>query len=309
MRPASLAAEPPPADGSDRTSELLPSPCVGICRLDAETGWCLGCARTAEELTLWSDLPDTAQLAVWRDLPRRKALLGLSFRLLPWQGAGLLDWLAEASSRPGAAWSIGAYGAVAELMAAHGGALAAERAGGSLVLRTAGGALALAPPPGVRAFELTGRSGRIERVVLALHRVRLRDGFAAGVAELGPDEAAIDSRCQHARLFDLGLGLRPMRFCVRTAEPRLAAVLRAAVGADALAPTTGLVPHLLAASPDRVVTSPVGRIEVGGPIQRTAPSGPHTHLLPALLAQGRLLEPGFALPEGYLPCATLVPGS
>ena len=79
-------------------------------------------------------------------------------------------------------------------------------------------------------------------------------------------------------------------------------------GADALGPAAGLLPHLLAASPDRVVSSPVGRIEVSGPIQRAVPSGPHTHLLPDLLAQERLLEPGFALPEGYVACATLVRG-
>jgi hypothetical protein len=29
---------------------MLRSPCVGICRLDDTTGWCLGCARDANEL-------------------------------------------------------------------------------------------------------------------------------------------------------------------------------------------------------------------------------------------------------------------
>jgi len=40
---------------------MLPSPCVGICRLDNATGWCLGCAR------------DTNELASWRTLSARRA--------------------------------------------------------------------------------------------------------------------------------------------------------------------------------------------------------------------------------------------
>ena len=308
MRRASPEAEPAPADGLDHAPELLPSPCVGICRLDAETGWCLGCARTADELALWRDLPAGDQLAVWRDLPRRKALLGLAFRLLPWQGRSLLDRLADASMAPGAAWSIGVWGATAELVARPGAPVLAERTSDGLRLRTPGGALGLTTPPGMRAFELVGKSGRAERVILALHRARVSGSFAAGVAELGPDGQALDARRRGELLFDLGLDLPPIRFCVRTGDAALLARLRGAAGCDALAATTGLVPHLLAASPDRVVSSPVGRIEVSGPILRAAPSGPHTHLLPDRLAQGRALEPGFALPDGYLPCATLVPG-
>ena len=308
MRQASPEAEPPPAGRLDHTPELLTSPCVGICRLDPETGWCLGCARTAEELAAWRDLPGGDQLAVWRDLPRRKALLGLGFRLLPWQGSSLLDRLAEASVAPGATWCIGVWGAVAELVPRPGAAIHAERSAQGLRLRTPGGALELMPPPGMRAFELAGASGRVDRVVLALHRARVAGTFAKGLTELGADHAAIDAGRRGERLFDLGLGRPPIRFCVRTGDAGLVARLRAAAGAGVLGPAAGLLPHLLAASPDRVVSSPVGRIEVSGPIQRTASSGPHTRLRPDLLAQGRLLEPGFALPEGYVACVTLALG-
>jgi hypothetical protein len=90
-----------------------------------------------------------------------------------------------------------------------------------------------------------------------------------------------------------------IRFCVRTGEASLIAALQRANGLDALDPTVGLVPVLLASSPDRVVISPIGRIEVFGPIVRSDRGGPHTHLLPKLLACGNELDPGFALPEGY----------
>ncbi|MEM8878798.1 MAG: DUF1289 domain-containing protein, partial [Pseudomonadota bacterium] len=29
------------------------SPCVGLCRLDEATGYCLGCARTGDEIADW----------------------------------------------------------------------------------------------------------------------------------------------------------------------------------------------------------------------------------------------------------------
>jgi predicted Fe-S protein YdhL (DUF1289 family) len=30
-----------------------PSPCVGICRIEAATGWCQGCWRTLNEIADW----------------------------------------------------------------------------------------------------------------------------------------------------------------------------------------------------------------------------------------------------------------
>jgi predicted Fe-S protein YdhL (DUF1289 family) len=71
--------------------DMLPSPCVGICRLDETTGWCLGCARDANELGNWRDLSPTARALIWADLPRRKTILGLSFRC--GRGLGQPSWL------------------------------------------------------------------------------------------------------------------------------------------------------------------------------------------------------------------------
>jgi predicted Fe-S protein YdhL (DUF1289 family) len=39
---------------------MLLSPCVGICRLDDTTGWCLGCARDTNELASWRELSAVA---------------------------------------------------------------------------------------------------------------------------------------------------------------------------------------------------------------------------------------------------------
>jgi uncharacterized protein len=53
----------------------VPSPCVNVCRMDAASGWCEGCARTLDEIARWSVLDDDGKRAVWQQLgPRRRAL-------------------------------------------------------------------------------------------------------------------------------------------------------------------------------------------------------------------------------------------
>jgi predicted Fe-S protein YdhL (DUF1289 family) len=277
---------------------MLPSPCVGICRLDNATGWCLGCARDTNELAGWRTLSPVEQARIWADLPRRKIILGLGFRLLSWSGEVLMAALIDLARQPNIGWSIGVYGAVAEFVTKNATIPEIKIGDDGLILRTSGGSLRLRPPPGTRMFELVD-AGKLERRVLALHRSRLRAVPAIGVTELGADEDAIGPAHRTERLFDLGVTRSMIRFCVRTGEASLIAALQRANGLDALDPTIGLVPVLLASSPDRVVISPTGRIEVFGPIVRSDRGGPHTHLLPKLLACGDELDPGFALPEGY----------
>lgn len=49
----------------------VPSPCTGVCRIDAATGWCAGCRRTIEEITVWSRLDDAGKRAIWARLEAR----------------------------------------------------------------------------------------------------------------------------------------------------------------------------------------------------------------------------------------------
>ena len=53
----------------------LRSPCIGVCRLDVETGFCEGCYRTIEEIANWSTLSDDGKRAVWLELRLRRARL------------------------------------------------------------------------------------------------------------------------------------------------------------------------------------------------------------------------------------------
>ncbi len=49
------------------------SPCTGVCRLDARTGWCVGCLRTMNEISRWGQADDAERAAILRALPNRRA--------------------------------------------------------------------------------------------------------------------------------------------------------------------------------------------------------------------------------------------
>lgn len=56
----------------------VPSPCVSICRMDARTGWCEGCARNIDEIAAWSMLSDVEKRAIWIELEKRRSALAAS---------------------------------------------------------------------------------------------------------------------------------------------------------------------------------------------------------------------------------------
>lgn len=53
----------------------VPSPCISVCRMDARSGLCEGCARTLDEIAAWSVMDDVEKQAVWDQLPQRRAAL------------------------------------------------------------------------------------------------------------------------------------------------------------------------------------------------------------------------------------------
>jgi uncharacterized protein len=48
------------------------SPCNNVCRIDAQSGWCLGCWRTIDEIAAWSRLGDERKQAIVDALPLRR---------------------------------------------------------------------------------------------------------------------------------------------------------------------------------------------------------------------------------------------
>lgn len=55
---------------------IVESPCISVCVMDAETGWCLGCARTIDEIGRWGETDQADRDAVMETLPARIEALG-----------------------------------------------------------------------------------------------------------------------------------------------------------------------------------------------------------------------------------------
>lgn len=55
-----------------KQDEEVASPCVNVCRMDAESGYCEGCRRTLDEIASWSTYTAAEKRAVLALLPARK---------------------------------------------------------------------------------------------------------------------------------------------------------------------------------------------------------------------------------------------
>ncbi|WP_340107126.1 DUF1289 domain-containing protein [Pikeienuella sp. HZG-20] len=53
----------------------IDSPCVKICVIHPESGFCIGCYRTGDEIAAWSGMTPAARRVVMEELPAREAKL------------------------------------------------------------------------------------------------------------------------------------------------------------------------------------------------------------------------------------------
>ncbi|MEL6434602.1 MAG: DUF1289 domain-containing protein [Pseudomonadota bacterium] len=286
------------------------SPCTGICKLDEQTGWCLGCGRTGDEIAVWRGLPQSNRDQVWADIPDRLGQLGVACRRLPWTTEDIREFVATSCAPGRGTWVMGVVGAVAEFLVTDGAVAEVIHDGDDLIARTQNGALRMTIDDHLRALTFDPPSLKTPpRVVLAVKRERGRLPVADGLIDLGEDQAALLGD-KATRLFDLGLGRKEARFCVRVGDGAAHIALDRATGlpfADSF-PQIGAA--LLQESPTRVVETALGRIEVQGQIpteSATMPAGPHTHLLPDQLLIGRALPVGMDLQGAYLPGANFYP--
>lgn len=60
------------ARGEAGVTPGLPSPCINVCRMDAQTGFCQGCFRTLDEIAAWSRSSDEQRLRVLLAVERRR---------------------------------------------------------------------------------------------------------------------------------------------------------------------------------------------------------------------------------------------
>ena len=55
--------------------DFVPSPCINVCHMHAQTGWCEGCARSIDEIIIWGRADDATKRAVLAQLPERREQL------------------------------------------------------------------------------------------------------------------------------------------------------------------------------------------------------------------------------------------
>lgn len=74
-----MPPDPPLTDTPTAPAAPIASPCVNICRIDAD-GLCVGCARTLAEITRWPTATETWRATVVASLPARRTATALRQR-------------------------------------------------------------------------------------------------------------------------------------------------------------------------------------------------------------------------------------
>lgn len=226
--------------------------------------------------------------------------------------AEVLAFLAGQMADPEIGWSLGTFGAIAEFTRDAGEPATLAHGEGTASVVTARGGVRIEVAPGLRpiASESPTTESWSQRVGLCLPQDACAMSGRTVLTELGPDRASLRAEDRDAVLFDLGLVALQVDVCIRVADPEVVARLRAFAGKSVFEPGNGAMGVILAVSPHRVFVSRLGRIEVFQSIPPpggTSPEGPHTHLLPKLLAQGRTHAATEPLPAGWIPCAHFYP--
>ncbi len=61
------------APASPKAPAPIRTPCVQVCAVDAESGLCLGCFRTLEEIATWIRLGEARRDEIMAELPSRRS--------------------------------------------------------------------------------------------------------------------------------------------------------------------------------------------------------------------------------------------
>lgn len=212
----------------------------------------------------------------------------------------------------GSQWNLGTFGAIAEFMRDPGEPFEIVDEPDRLAVTTARGGIGFGVLDGIRlhASESAVGSGWNHRVALCLPEGACAMSRRTVLTELGPDAGALRPQDAAGILFDMGLGTLQADICIRTADPVLIAALRTQAGRSLFEPGNRAMGAIVAAGPHRVFIARFGRCEVYQPIPPAdgrSPEGPHTHVLPQLLRSGRTHAATEPVPEGFVPCAHLVP--
>ncbi|HEV2510859.1 DUF6925 family protein [Bosea sp. (in: a-proteobacteria)] len=209
-------------------------------------------------------------------------------------------------------WNLGTFGAIAEFLRDPGEPVDLSDGPDRLLAVTDRGGIGFNDLSQVRLFasETAVGSGWSHRIALCLPEAACAMNRRSVLTELGPDEAALRPQDRAGILFDMGLGTLQVDICIRTEDPELIATLRSVAGKSLFEPGNPAMGAIVTKGPHRVFISRAGRCEVYQPIPPAdgrSPEGPHTHVLPQLLRNGRTHAATEPVPNGWVPFAHLVP--
>jgi hypothetical protein len=200
--------------------------------------------------------------------------------------------LAEAAN----GWSVGTWGAIGEFQYDDGEpGLVVDL--DALAVTSRRGGLHVADLDEVTPFALIDDAGRTREIAFCSSRP-------------GAGRATIHELSE--TVFDLGVGAPHVDMMVRLGPDDSAtrAALREGVGRPLLEAGNPAGLAIARASPTRVFLSALARLEVHQPIPPPggrSPEGPHSHLLPKHLQEGRVHAPGSPLPAGLYCGLSLYP--
>lgn len=285
-------------------SAPVPTPCIGVCELDAESGFCRGCARNADEIALWQQADDAGKAAVWEALPERRAMFPLNTYRLPWPASDIAAMIERSLYRRWGRWVLGSNGAsVAFEIAPEDGAeiisnhteITAVTSRGALRLLKHEKTIAI-------AFGDKGDGCGPEAIGLILPRGRVALRKSDCVTCAGPDTNAVCTAYQLAVLFDLGLSpLLAARFCLRTDDQQIVDRL-ASLGGSQWTPTRAMVAELKSAARLHLVAeTALGRAETFAPLADNFDKRTNAEI--------RELPEGWELKPVFAPCALFFPAS
>src|SRR6185437_7183940 len=213
---------------------------------------------------------------------------------------------------PESHWGLGSFGAIAEFTRDGDEEVALDLSTAAMSAVTARGGIRILRPAGLRsvAFETAAGAGWNQNFALCLPADAAAMNRRSILTELGPDADALRDEDKHSVLFDLGLAIPHVDALIRVRDETVAAQLRTQAGKNVFAHGSTAMHFILAANPHRVFVSRCGRIEVYQPIpphDGRSPEGPHTHVLPKLLAHGRTHAATEPIPDGWVPCLSVYP--
>ena len=53
------------------SDEVIPSPCISVCRMSEDRSHCVGCFRTIPEIRAWAQADSAQRMAIWAAVAQR----------------------------------------------------------------------------------------------------------------------------------------------------------------------------------------------------------------------------------------------